>query len=135
MLFYFRHYQKSLYAFVGTLLFLSFLITTFVRIGDPQTGTQEQPKIIGKLLDGTPLSDMDLHGVMALIDADETQGEPHPLLKTILTQLMVDDRIFQRVFAFAETSVHEPLLECQKNSQAEALLRSLPCGFGFRVYL
>jgi hypothetical protein len=114
MLFYFRHYQKSLYAFVGTLLFLSFLITTFVRIGDPQTGTQEQPKIIGKLLDGTPLTDLDLHGVMALIDADETQGEPHPLLKTILTQLMVDDRIFQRVFAFAETSVRDPLLECHK---------------------
>jgi hypothetical protein len=114
MLFIFRQYQKSLYAFVGTLLFFSFLLTTFVRVGDPSTNNQEKPKVIGKLFDGTPFSDVELHGVMTLIDADESHGETHPVLKSITSHLLVEDRIFQRVFQAHKENLDASLLDCHK---------------------
>ena len=114
MLFIFRQYQKSLYAFVGTLLFFSFLLTTFVRVGDPSGSSPEKSKVVGKLFDGTPFTDTELHGLMTLIDIEETQGEAHPVLKALLTQLLVEDRIFYRVFHTYKEKVDASLLDCHR---------------------
>ncbi|MBM3194405.1 MAG: hypothetical protein FJZ60_01415, partial [Chlamydiae bacterium] len=114
MLFIFRHYQKSLYATVGILLFLSFLLTTFMRIGDKTVAVQETSKEIGTLFDGTAFQDLELKSVLALVDSDQAEGEMHPLLRGIVLQFLVQDHIFESVYNLYGSIVEKNLEECHR---------------------
>jgi hypothetical protein len=114
MLFIFRHYQKSLYAIVGILLFFSFLLTTFMRIGDKTVAVQETSKEIGTLFDGTAFKDLELKSVLALVDSDQAEGEMHPLLRGIVLQFLVQDHIFESVYNLYGSIVEKNLEECHR---------------------
>ncbi|MFZ4772661.1 MAG: hypothetical protein ACOYK9_01560 [Chlamydiia bacterium] len=114
MLFIFRHYQKSLYTVVGILLFLSFIITTFLRLGEAPLAVNENAREVGKLFDGTPVTDIQLRAMMALIDADEGQGEGHPLIRGVITQFLMADGLFSKVFDLHHKSLESSLDGCKK---------------------
>ena len=114
MLFIFRHYQKSLYATVGMLLFFSFLLTTFMRVGDNTVAVNEKSRLIGTLYDGTNFTDLELKSVLSLVDSDQIEGEMHPLIRGIVLQFLVQDQIFESVYELYGSSLEKNFEDCHK---------------------
>jgi hypothetical protein len=113
MLFVFRNYQKSLYAFIVVLLFFSFLLTSYVRVSNPKTTLEEKKKIIGKLYDGGDLEAQHLKGVQALIDAEGALVDQHPVMEGFFCENIIDTAVLDRVYNSFKDQLQIPLDECK----------------------